>query len=75
MDGGGISLLPSLKHAQTAILAYLQKKPAEALGLNRLVENYNWLFACQIAHMREQQHVADGRRIGQQHDQTVDADS
>ena len=28
-----------------------------------------------VAHVREQQHVADGRRIGEQHGQTVDADA
>ncbi len=28
-----------------------------------------------VAHMREQQHVADGRRIGEQHGQAVDADA
>ena len=28
-----------------------------------------------VPHVREQEHVADGFRIGEQHDQTVDADA
>src|SRR3989344_1202819 len=27
------------------------------------------------AHMREKQHVADGRRVGEQHNQAIDADT
>ena len=27
------------------------------------------------AHVREEQHVADGRRVGEQHDEAVDADA
>ncbi|SDJ90696.1 hypothetical protein SAMN05421868_15518, partial [Paenibacillus naphthalenovorans] len=34
-----------------------------------------FLFALTLPHQREQQYVADGWRIGQQHDQSVDADT